>query len=205
MRVAEDVFEMMLVACVLRLGAVLRHVQPALDEVLVGFQVELEAIRAIAESKRLVRAGGCAGQVHGSRRKVERVGVPLEYMLLAIEVTAEGVSIGRGRGILETGCEVLVLSNEEVGLRISDRHHLHIGEGAIKPVIQFTVGRADGANFLLGLGNFPRDIRQGRIESLMFPLALVIAYHGELEFRRFSGCQSCIQHEMGRRGLVRDR
>lgn len=29
-------------------------------------------------------------------------------------------AIGRGRGILDTGCEVLLLSNEEAGLRISD-------------------------------------------------------------------------------------
>jgi hypothetical protein len=29
-------------------------------------------------------------------------------------------AIGRGRGILETGCEVLVLTNEECGLKISD-------------------------------------------------------------------------------------
>jgi hypothetical protein len=40
--------------------------QPALDQLLVGFQVELQAIGAIAEAEGLVRAGRRAGQVHGA-------------------------------------------------------------------------------------------------------------------------------------------
>ena len=73
--------------------------QPALDQLLVGFQVELQSVGAIAETESLVRAGRRAGQVHSARRKVEGVRVPLEHMLIAIEMAAERIATGRGCGM----------------------------------------------------------------------------------------------------------
>lgn len=41
-------------------------------------------------------------------------------------------AVGRGRGILETGCEVLVLSTEECGLRISDTGTTSVNRSAVR-------------------------------------------------------------------------
>jgi len=98
-RVAQDVLEAMLRAGSFGLGAIFRNVQPALDESLVGFQVKLQSVCAVAESKRLVRAGGSARQVNGAVGQVERVGMPLEYVLVAVEVATERVPAGRGCGM----------------------------------------------------------------------------------------------------------
>jgi hypothetical protein len=81
------------------LDPVLRHVQPALDEILICLEMKLQSVRAIAESKRLVRASGSARQVYGARRQVERVGMPLEHVLGAVEVAAEWVPTDLGRGM----------------------------------------------------------------------------------------------------------
>ena len=81
----------------LGLASILRHVQPALDQILVGFQMKLQPISSIAESKCLVRAGLCAGQVYRARWKVEGVRMPLEHVLGAVEVAAKWISTGGGR------------------------------------------------------------------------------------------------------------
>src|SRR6185503_17422665 len=95
-RVAQDVFELMLRAGCLRLRPILRHVQPALDQLLVRLEMELQSIRLLTVAKRLVGACRRARQVHGTRGQVERVRVPLEYVLAAVEVAAQTVGM-RGR------------------------------------------------------------------------------------------------------------
>ena len=94
-RVAQDVSKLVLGTGVLCLGAILRYVQPALDQLLVSFQMELQAVGAIAEAESLVRAGRRAGQVHSAGRKFEGVRMPLEHVLIAIEMAAKRVATGR--------------------------------------------------------------------------------------------------------------
>ena len=96
MRVAQDVLELMLRPGGFGLGAVLGHVQPALDQVFVRLEMELQSVRAIAIAKRLVGAGGRAGEMHGARRQIEGVGMPLEHVLAAVEVPAQRVGLRRG-------------------------------------------------------------------------------------------------------------
>src|SRR6188474_398615 len=97
--VAQNVFEVMRGAGVLRLGAILRHMQPSLDQMLVGLEVELQAVRAVTKTKRLVGTGRRTRQVHRARGKVEGIGMPLEHVLVAGEVTAQRVPAGGGRGM----------------------------------------------------------------------------------------------------------
>ena len=58
MRIAQDVIEMVFGTCGLGFGAVLRHVQPALDQRQVCLEMELQAIGTIAIAECLVGAGG---------------------------------------------------------------------------------------------------------------------------------------------------
>lgn len=63
-------------------------------------------------------------------------------------------AIGRGRGILNTGCEVLVLSNEECGLRISDAGMETLNENSVlvhATLIRLSLPNAN--NSLLGNGS----------------------------------------------------
>lgn len=60
-------------------------------------------------------------------------------------------SIGRGRGILETGCEVLLLSNEEAGLRISDAEATTLNASSAVVLAKLTEITTQNANkYFLG-------------------------------------------------------
>src|SRR5690349_11186063 len=97
--IAQDVIELVFGPGRFGLGAIFRHVQPALDEVLVGLEMELKAVGAIAEPECLVGTGGRAREVNGAGRQVERVRMPLEHMWVAAEVPAQWVALGGGGGM----------------------------------------------------------------------------------------------------------
>src|SRR3954462_9883246 len=99
MRIAQDVLEPMLRSRRFGLRAVLGHVQPALDEVFIGFEMELEAVRLLAVTKRLVRTRWRAREMHGPRRQIERVRVPLEDVLAAVEMPAQPIALRRDGGM----------------------------------------------------------------------------------------------------------
>src|SRR5262245_47749252 len=81
----------------LGLGPILGHVQPLLDQVFIRLEMELQSVRAIAISKGLVRAGRRAREMHGVGRQVERVGMPLEDVRVAMEMATKRIA-ARGRG-----------------------------------------------------------------------------------------------------------
>src|SRR3569832_858227 len=76
MRVAQDVLQRVRRPGSLRLGPILRNVQPALNQWLVRLEMKLQAVGAVSVAKRLVGTGGRAGEVDGARRQVEGVRVP---------------------------------------------------------------------------------------------------------------------------------
>jgi hypothetical protein len=71
--------------------AVVRMVEPALDQRGIHFQMELETVGAGAGTEGLVRAVAAAGEVLGTRRQIEAIAMPLEHGGFVIESAEDGV------------------------------------------------------------------------------------------------------------------
>jgi len=73
-------------------------------------------------------------------------------------------AVGRGRGVMETGCEVIVLSNEECGLRLSDRNDLKpMGATEAKALVLVTELSLQNVKNILGKGSDNLGISTGEI------------------------------------------
>ena len=92
-RVMQDTVERVSRLCYFDFGAIIGHLEPALNERLVCFEMELQAVGAIAKTKCLMWTRRCAGQVHGSLRQIERIRMPLEDVLVAIEMATQTIGL----------------------------------------------------------------------------------------------------------------